>query len=475
MPRLIRQYDYKHEPDRRNRFSDMCPKEDDKVRAILASSFDADHPPSASSSPIISSANGFVLGALKAYNKHHHFVIRPDDIWLAILTQLSFYINRQADALRPVFRPNTAAAAKIDAKPRITAISLSPLLATNTKRDPNPNSSSHIEQMALALASTLSANLSPPGIANWITPTFTTSTTTDAAAAAIIMAGAFRSYFNYAFVFYCGMPSVTLQGSRGDWVSILERSERIPEFFGGGEATAEEVRHFQALLGPVLKGMVRTFDEPDAEDVLDFWAKMVHESGGSGTHYISGWLTAFCFWDADGVSLYGKMTDKGGGVEVDTENGGKPGCRLGDVVYHRVESGGIPVGWAGAPVDVVDERGDVWKVMLVAGSMGLRVSSSGERLDRNWEDQSCLKVSTDADGTRKTERGEVHNVSGRRRDAEMEAEVGMDTLQPVIGWWMYETATEGDDGDDYWKAETEEMWEPAGLAARMKTGDLLSN
>jgi hypothetical protein len=98
----------------------MCPKEDGKVRAILASSFDSDYP---SSTPIISSANGFVLGALKAYNNHHHFTIRPDDIWLAILTQLSFYLNRHAEALRPVFQPNTAA----NTKCQVTALSLEAL------------------------------------------------------------------------------------------------------------------------------------------------------------------------------------------------------------------------------------------------------------------------------------------------------------------------------------------------------------
>jgi hypothetical protein len=464
LPRLIHKHRQKHEPDRRNHFSDMCPKEDDKVRAILASSFDSDPP----SQLTISSANGFVIGALKAYNEHHHLILRPDDIWLAVLTQLSFYLNRHAEALRPVFRPGTTA----NTKSPITAISLAAL----TKKNHPSSSHGGIEELALTLSSHLSAHLSPPGLAAWVTPGFSTSTTTDAAAAAIIMAGAFRSYFNYAFVFFCGMPSVTLQGTRADWVSLRERMNGIiPALFGHDAASQlggseEEVRRFHGLVAPVLDWMVRTFDAaPGDGEVVDFWARMVHESGGSGVHYISGWLTAFCFWDADGVSLHAKMTDGSGGVEVDTEDVTKPGCRLGDMVYHRVESGAVPVGWAGALVDVVDEVGGAYQVMLVAGSMGLRVSSSGERLDRNWEDQSCLTVRTDADGTRRTEKGEVDDVSGRRRDPEMEAEIGMDTLQPIVGWWMYEVATEEDNGDDYWNAETEEMWEPAGLAVRMKS------
>ncbi|KAK4446946.1 DUF4419 domain-containing protein [Podospora aff. communis PSN243] len=460
LPRLVRKHHYKHEPDRRNRFSDICPKEDANVRAILCSSFDSDRPPD----PIISSANGFVLGALQAYNNHHHFIIRPDDIWLAILTQLSFCINRNAEALRHIFQPNTDQ----NTRSQITAISLTAL------GSPTPSTASQIEHMALALSSALAENLSTLGLSAWATPTFTTSTPTDAAAAAIIMSGAFRSYFNYAFVFFCGMPTVTLQCTKDDWVSLQAKAMRISSIFASTpEATPlpddtrtqgveKEIRQFQALLAPVLTHIIQTFESPTDPGVIDFWARMAHESGGSGTHYISGWLTAFCFWDAEGRCLYDKLTDGDGGVEVDTENAGRPGCKLGDVLYHRVESGAIPVGWAGAPVDVTDERGEVCRAMLVAGSMGLRVSSSGERLGRRGE--GCLKVSTDANGTRRTEKGS--DGASQRRDAE--GEVGLDTLQPVVGWWMYEVASEEENGDDYWEAETEDTWVPAGLAARMK-------
>ncbi|KAI1785227.1 hypothetical protein LXA43DRAFT_151204 [Ganoderma leucocontextum] len=34
------------------------------------------------------------------YRSHHHLRIRPDDVWLAILVQLNFYINAHAEELR---------------------------------------------------------------------------------------------------------------------------------------------------------------------------------------------------------------------------------------------------------------------------------------------------------------------------------------------------------------------------------------
>ncbi|USP79874.1 duf4419 domain-containing protein [Curvularia clavata] len=51
-------------------------------------------------SHLVPSSNGFVKAALNAYNHHHHLTIRPDDVWFAILSQLSF---SNAEALRDHF------------------------------------------------------------------------------------------------------------------------------------------------------------------------------------------------------------------------------------------------------------------------------------------------------------------------------------------------------------------------------------
>jgi hypothetical protein len=49
------------------------------------------------------SENGFVWSACHAYNQHHHLTIRPEDVWFAILTQISFFINANAEDLRSFF------------------------------------------------------------------------------------------------------------------------------------------------------------------------------------------------------------------------------------------------------------------------------------------------------------------------------------------------------------------------------------
>eukprot|EP00971_Amphidinium_carterae_P027835 548725-Amphidinium_carterae.1 len=46
---------------------------------------------------------GLVSTIVDAYNNHHELVLRPDDLWQAIVTQFSFYVNANGEALRDRF------------------------------------------------------------------------------------------------------------------------------------------------------------------------------------------------------------------------------------------------------------------------------------------------------------------------------------------------------------------------------------
>ena len=63
---------------------------------VLGSSFDP-------TQRIYYTPNGLVQTVLQAYNAHHNLVIRPDDVWIAIISQLSFHINSNAEELRNKF------------------------------------------------------------------------------------------------------------------------------------------------------------------------------------------------------------------------------------------------------------------------------------------------------------------------------------------------------------------------------------
>ena len=54
-----------------------------EVKEILRSSFG---PANTNHGNIIPQGNGFVDTVIAAYNTHHSLVVRPDDVWIAILT-----------------------------------------------------------------------------------------------------------------------------------------------------------------------------------------------------------------------------------------------------------------------------------------------------------------------------------------------------------------------------------------------------
>jgi hypothetical protein len=134
---------------------------------LLQSSFnDGDMPPS-----ISPNRNGFVHSVTTAYNHHYHVVIRPDDIWLAITTQFSSYVNAHAEDLRHVFVAHEGQKDLVVVYP----------VATRHTVD-----WSHFAQQIVGL---IEQSILDPELRDWIVPAFTTTTFHDRITAQIVMMG----------------------------------------------------------------------------------------------------------------------------------------------------------------------------------------------------------------------------------------------------------------------------------------------
>lgn len=181
---------------------------------------------------------------------------------------------------------------------------------------------------------------------------------------------------------YCLWPSERYSAGREDRLGTnYHRLDKL-------ETLGVEPSQFCSLLRPVLSRFVKSFDVPASEDTINFWQRIAHYHwGGSGPSYYSGWITAFCFWNKDGKSLHA----------IDSPDGET--LRLDGVAYHRIESDEVPSGYSSVPV-TVDDNGDSFDAMMVAGSVGINCTSSGDEL---------------ADGI-----------------------VGLDTMSAETGWWMFE-------------------------------------
>jgi len=261
--------------------------------ASLLSKANRNHPPRneilqssfpETSSDIVPSSNGFTRTIIDAYNYHHALIIRPDDVWLAILVQFSFFVNGNSDLLRSQFVAH-------EGKKELVVVAAGNRYTAD------------FGHMSRTMADVIQKNIVDPSLRAWIVPEFSTTTIHDTTVCSIVMMATLKEYFSYRFELRCGIPRVTLEGEKRDWELLLQKLEKLKEY--GVQTTA-----WYHLLVPIISQFVKAFDYPDGKENVDFWQRVAHyHGGGSGPTYLSGWITAFCVFDAQGRWLGDKFRD----------------------------------------------------------------------------------------------------------------------------------------------------------------------
>ncbi|KAF7333295.1 hypothetical protein MSAN_02424600 [Mycena sanguinolenta] len=338
---------------------------------------------------VVPNRNGFVATVLDAYTQDRALVIRPDDVWLAILCQFNFFVNGpgRAELLRANFVAHEGKQELV-----ITAMP-----ATRYTVD--------FGSIARQMADLVEKNVVDPTLRAWATPDFTTTTQNDRTVSAVMLMATLKQYFDYTVILFgCGIPRVTLEGEKSDWENILDRLEKLKEY--GLETTA-----WYHLLRPVISRFVGAFDDPTNPENVDFWQRVAHFTpGGSGMgNYYTGWISAFTVFDKEGRWIGNELNDQ---VSVPDPTAltaeqfwktyetqwMRKDMILDGSPYHRLYRGGIPPGCAEVDILLID-NGVRFDCAMVAGSVGTRVVSSDDK-----------------------------TLSAGGKD---------DTVSPVLGWWLF--------------------------------------
>ncbi|CAL8133301.1 unnamed protein product [Orchesella dallaii] len=259
--------------------------------------------------------SGFVKTVLKCYNNHFNLIIRPDDIWTAIMSQFSYYLNKNVEKFRNEF-------VNFEEKRELVF----PLSQNETLR-------------------TISYDhMVDSQVRDWVMPNFSTTTDNDRVTIGVIFMASMKKYFDYSARAACGIPYVTLDGTVQDYLNILGRLEKLKDY---------ELQRWYDLLHPVI----RQFVEAKSGKVDEaFWKSIVNVNGGSGRYYITGWITAFCVFDSDGNWQLRDETYQ----EVDYyEEETRP----------RVDISDIPSGIVEVDLLVEDGSGHESKTFMLAGHM----------------------------------------------------------------------------------------------------------
>jgi len=266
-------------------------------------------------------SNGLIGCLYEAYNSHHNVVLKPDQFWIAIMTQFSLYVNGNGEELRSKFVSH-------EGQKELTVYAGGCLESADYV--------SIIESMTHLIRE----NLKDESVRNWVIPTFTTTTPTDQMVASVVLMAAMQKYFKYGCSLMCGIPSVTLLGTPEDWAALAAKVNRLVEF----DNKKGEMMQWHALLAPICEELVAA---SSGKHNPDFWAKVCHHSGGgSGPSYISGWVTAFTCFDTDGKWMGGT---------------GPAGA------YPKLDTSFVTSGLVTVPFKV-DDNGTVHETMFIAGS-----------------------------------------------------------------------------------------------------------
>ncbi|KAJ7050676.1 hypothetical protein C8F01DRAFT_1343872 [Mycena amicta] len=318
---------------------------------------------------IIPSPNGFMNTVVDAYNEHHMLILRPDDVWLAVLCQFNFFLNGtgRAEQLRAAFVSHES---KIFLELSVADDDMGRMARLMTRET---------EKAVVTVDPTLRA---------WAEPDFSTTTDHDRTVGAVLIMSTLKEYFTYKRRKRgtCGLPQVTLEGDKSDWEKILGRIEKLKEY--GVECVA-----WYHLLRPVISRLVRAYDAPESLANVEFWERIVHYRPRTcSPSWYTGWINAFGVFSKEGLWIGHALNLQADSVEAPESLTAKEfwvtyaipermshELVLDDTPYHRLGATSVPPAFAEVDVTVqFTVGGPEVECVMVAGTLGTRVGSSGE-------------------------------------------------------------------------------------------------
>jgi len=109
-----------------------------------------------------------------------------------------------------------------------------------------------------------------------------------------------KGYFDYIVVTRCGIPEITLQGTKEDWEGLRNKVKKLNEM---NKDNCLELDFWLKQITPIVDKICDTVTEKKID--REFWSGIYKYSNpGSGTPYISGWITKFFPYLPDGVNKF---------------------------------------------------------------------------------------------------------------------------------------------------------------------------
>lgn len=233
------------------------------------------------------SAHGLMEAIHLSYADHYPLVLTPDSIWLTIAQGFGNHVNANAEKLRKRFVNHEGKKMILIERDHFV------------KGSPNNDWAGCFTEFSDRIEDHIGKKR------QLITSEFSTTGAVEKAASELVLMDSMKSYFKYAVRTLCGIPSVSLTGTKEDWQKIVTKAENLAEF---------DLDWWVKPLIPVLNQFVKAAEgNPD----VSFWDNMYKQEGGSGGPYCSGWCNVLFPYLEDykgnpTKNGYAEKWDKGG-------------------------------------------------------------------------------------------------------------------------------------------------------------------
>ena len=227
--------------------------------------------------------NGFILALMTAFAQHLPLELSPDHIWTVLLHAFARHVDLNAQQLQTKFVVQQTQGKKVrlqfETKANFT-------MSDGTDPDTGSSAEAWEQDIFPEFSRQIQSHIGEY-THQAIACGFSTTTPTAKAVHEISLMSAMKNYFDYHMVTRCGIPSITLLGTRDDWMDLRSRAEQL-----GSLMLPEFAKYWMPVLLPVLDEFVESYNGNVNHSFWQSMVKLRHTGNMSGSHtFLSGWVS----------------------------------------------------------------------------------------------------------------------------------------------------------------------------------------
>lgn len=193
------------------------------------------------------------------YSNHLKLMLRPNDFWILLISEIAKEVNANPEIYRDLFTSK-------EDKEEITI--------THGSHKIPVNIFSNILSTKIKFNSDL------------LFPNFSTNNEVMTSISQSMFCDMSSAYYNYT-MFLCGIPEIKLLGQQKDWILLLESVEKILDVFS---SKSNKIAKYKNNVLPIYQEIVKTFEKNDFNK--NFWLDIFTSKniGSGGDLEIDGWI-----------------------------------------------------------------------------------------------------------------------------------------------------------------------------------------